>query len=64
MVSDCDLEVKAAHPLKVKAVAEAKIKTDKISADILTHLLRANFVFCIKYIGVIKGYGQKVIFYL
>ena len=34
MVSDGDLEVKVAHPLKVKAIAEDKIKTDKISADI------------------------------
>jgi len=44
MVSDCDLEVKIAHPLKVKAIAEAKIKTDKISADILAHLLRADLI--------------------
>jgi len=44
MFSDCDLEVKVAHPLKVKAIAEAKIKTDKISADILAHLLRADLM--------------------
>ena len=28
-------DVALAHPLKVKAIAEARIKTDKISADIL-----------------------------
>ncbi|GAA0458177.1 hypothetical protein GCM10009095_27310 [Sphingomonas molluscorum] len=39
----CD-EVKLAHPLKVKAIAEAKIKTDKIDATILAHLLRADLV--------------------
>jgi transposase len=33
-----------AHPQKVKAIAEAKIKTDKISADILADLLRANLL--------------------
>jgi transposase len=44
IVSDCIDEVKVAHPLKVKARAEAKIKTDKISADILTHLLRADLI--------------------
>jgi transposase len=33
-----------AHPLKVKAIAEAKIKTDKIDATILSHLLRADLV--------------------
>lgn len=44
MVSSCIEEVKVAHPLKVKAIAEAKIKTDKISADILAHLLRADLI--------------------
>jgi transposase len=39
----CD-EVKLAHPLKVKAIAEAKIKTDKIDATVLAHLLRADLV--------------------
>ena len=37
-------EVGLAHPLKVKAIAEAKIKTDKIDATILAHLLRAELV--------------------
>ncbi len=37
-------EVKVAHPLKVKAITEAKIKTDKISADTLAHLLRADLI--------------------
>jgi transposase len=37
-------EVVLAHPLKVKAIAEAKIKTDKIDATILSHLLRADLV--------------------
>jgi hypothetical protein len=36
--------VTLAHPLKVKAIAEARIKTDKISADILTDLLRAGLL--------------------
>ena len=44
MVNNGDIEVKIAHPLKVKAIAEAKIKTDKISADILAHLLRADLI--------------------
>src|SRR3990167_4890930 len=37
-------EVKLAHPLKVKAIAEAKIKTDKIDAKTLAHLLRSDLV--------------------
>lgn len=32
-------DVALAHPLKVRAIAEARIKTDKISADILCDLL-------------------------
>ncbi len=37
-------DVALAHPLKVKAIAEARIKTDKISADILADLLRAGLL--------------------
>jgi transposase len=37
-------EVVLANPYKVKAIAEAKIKTDKIDASILSDLLRADLV--------------------
>jgi len=37
-------EVKLANPIKVKAIAEAKIKTDKIDANVLSDLLRANLI--------------------
>jgi len=37
-------EVKVAHPLKVKAIADARIKTDKIDAKTLAHLLRADLI--------------------
>jgi hypothetical protein len=33
-----------AHPYKVKAIAEARIKTDKIDSKILAHLLRSNLI--------------------
>lgn len=33
-----------AHPLKVKAIASARIKTDKIDAETLAHLLRADLI--------------------
>ncbi|OBP89881.1 hypothetical protein BAE40_13235 [Mesorhizobium loti] len=33
-----------AYPLKVKAIADAKIKTDTIDATVLAHLLRADLV--------------------
>jgi transposase len=36
--------VTLAHPLKVKAIAEAKVKTDKIDSTILAHLLRCDLV--------------------
>ncbi len=38
----CD--VKVAHPLMLKAIASAKIKTDKIDARILAQLLRAGLI--------------------
>lgn len=36
--------VTLAHPLKVRAIAEAKIKTDKIDAHTLAQLLRADLI--------------------
>jgi transposase len=37
-------DVRLAHPLKTKAIAQAKVKTDKVDARILAHLLRADLV--------------------
>jgi transposase len=37
-------EVQLAHPLKVRAIAEARIKTDKVDAETLAQLLRANLI--------------------
>lgn len=37
-------EVKLAHPLKVKAIAESKVKTDKIDSTTLAHLLRCDLL--------------------
>jgi hypothetical protein len=37
-------KVVLAHPLKVKAIAEARIKSDKIDSGILAHLLRADLI--------------------
>jgi transposase len=33
-----------AHPLKVRAIAEARIKTDRIDSRILAHLLRCDLL--------------------
>src|SRR5215210_7831547 len=37
-------EVLLAHPLKVRAIADAKIKTDKLDSEMLAHLLRAELI--------------------
>jgi len=37
-------KVKLAHPAKVRAIAEAKIKTDKIDANVLAQLLRCDLL--------------------
>jgi len=37
-------EVKLSHPLKTKAIAYARIKTDKIDAKTLADLLRSNLL--------------------
>jgi transposase len=39
-------EIRLAHPLKVRAIAEAKVKTDKIDATMLAHLLRTDLLPC------------------
>lgn len=39
-----EIEIKLVHPLKVKAIAAAKVKTDKIDARILAQLLRADLL--------------------
>jgi transposase len=36
--------VKLAHPARVKAIASARVKTDKIDARILAHLLRSDLI--------------------
>lgn len=43
-LEEMGLEVKLAHPHKVRAIAEAKIKTDSIDARTLAHLLRADLI--------------------
>lgn len=37
-------EIYLAHPFKTRAIAEARIKTDKIDSTILAHLLRTDFL--------------------
>jgi transposase len=37
-------EVVLAHPIKVRAIADARIKTDKIDSETLAHLLRADLI--------------------
>jgi transposase len=44
ILEDLTSGVTLAHPLKVKAIAEAKIKTDKIDSKTLAHLLRCDLV--------------------
>lgn len=40
----CAAEVKLAHPSHVKAIASARVKTDRIDARILAHVLRTDLV--------------------
>lgn len=39
-----NMDVKLSHPLKTRMIADAKIKSDKIDADVLSDLLRTNFL--------------------
>lgn len=44
MLEEMGIAVKMAHPIQVKAIAQAKIKTDKRSAKVLADLLRTNLI--------------------
>jgi len=44
LLESCGCEVWLAHPKNVKAIASAKIKTDKIDARVLGHLLRTDYL--------------------
>jgi transposase len=44
LLEDKAHELYLAHPLKTRAIAEARIKTDKIDSSILAHLLRADLL--------------------
>ncbi len=43
-LDESGFDVVVAHPLKTKAIADAKIKTDKIDSRILADLLRADLI--------------------
>jgi transposase len=43
-LDDRNIHVSLANPLKTKAIASAKIKSDKVDARILAHLLRSNLI--------------------
>jgi transposase len=43
-LEDKRVHVSLANPLKTKAIASAKIKSDKVDARILAHLLRSNLI--------------------
>lgn len=43
-MDDINMDVNLSHPLKTKAIADAKIKSDKIDANILSDLIRSNLL--------------------
>ena len=44
MLKEKGYDVKVAHPLMVKAIAYAKVKSDKVDARTLADLLRADMI--------------------
>ena len=43
-IEDFRIQCVLANPMKTKAIASARIKTDRIDARILAHLLRSNLI--------------------
>ncbi|MBC7253445.1 MAG: transposase [Actinobacteria bacterium] len=46
LLDDYAIENVLCHPLKTKAIAQARIKTDKLEQEILAQLLRTDFIPC------------------
>lgn len=44
LIEKLDVDVHLAHPMRVKAIASARVKTDKIDAGVLCDLLRGNML--------------------
>jgi transposase len=44
LIEKLGIDVHLAHPMKVKAIASARVKTDKIDASVLCDLLRTNLL--------------------
>lgn len=44
LLEDLGVDVQMAHPWQVKAIAQAKIKTDKRDSKMLAYLLRADLI--------------------
>jgi transposase len=44
LIEDMGLSVHLAHPYKTRLIAEAKVKTDKVDAEVLAQLLRTKFL--------------------
>jgi transposase len=44
MIEDMKFDIKLANPVKTRAIAEARVKTDKVDADTLCDLLRLDAV--------------------
>lgn len=44
LLEEVGLRVKLAHPLKVRLIAEARVKTDRIDAEVLAQLERTGFL--------------------
>jgi transposase len=44
ILTELGVDVKVAHPLRIKAIASAKIKTDEIDSRTLAELLYANLL--------------------
>jgi len=44
LLEELDIETIVGHPLKTRAIADAKIKSDFIDAKTLAHLLRADLI--------------------
>jgi len=61
LLGELGVEVKMAHPAEVKAIAKARIKTDKRDSGILAHLLRTDLIPEVYQRGALNREGQRIL---
>lgn len=63
LLEELDIKTVVGHPLKIRAIADAKIKAHSIDAKTLVHLLRVDLIPKVHVPPPLKRWENKRIFF-